>query len=242
MSRRPQRRRLGGRERRQAARHRHRGREAGSARRQTSTCRWRSARSTASCGRASKFVLRGCGRCAAELAISDGGAGPSFGADEIDVQTALVGLRPPGVPALRVNAGHASPLPSLALTGITGVIAPPPVGRRRAAGAGWSIDLRGSYGGAQRDAVDGEGARRSRGGGAGRWRCAPSSSRSDASRTSCRASVLKPDNTTLDAALDLALDGRRDSLRRRAGGRRAVAGARGAGRRAGARTCRSGCR
>ena len=63
-----------------------------------------------------------------ELTLGEEGQGPSFGADEIDVQTPLAGLRPTGVPALRVTAGRASPLPSLSLTGITGVIAPPPAG------------------------------------------------------------------------------------------------------------------
>ena len=37
--------------------------------------------------------------------------GPSFGADEIGVQSPLVGMRPAGIPAVRVQGGRATPLP-----------------------------------------------------------------------------------------------------------------------------------
>src|SRR5437762_754709 len=82
------------------------------------------------------------------LTLGAEGEGPSFSADEIDGRTPLAGLRPTGVPSLRVTAGRASPLPTLALTGITGVIAPPPAGVAGPAD-GLIIDLRGSYGGAK---------------------------------------------------------------------------------------------
>ena len=140
-----------------------------------------------------------------QLAIGDGGAGPSFGADEIDVQTPLDGLRPKGDPSVRINAGRASPLPSLSLTGITGIIAPPPAGVPGPAD-GLIIDLRGSYGGAQESLWTAKGR---------------ADLTADKGTLAVRAeqfslgrikdvlprSVLTPDNTTMDAALDLAWAG-----------------------------------
>jgi hypothetical protein len=79
-----------------------------------------------------------------------GGGGPSFGADEIDVQWPLEGTHPVGYPWVRVTAGRASPLPSLALTGIEGVVSPPPVtGGKGSEREELVIDFRGSYGGAK---------------------------------------------------------------------------------------------
>ena len=63
-----------------------------------------------------RLVLRARG-IKGGLALS-GDEGPRFGADELDVQTPLAGMRPTGVPALRVKGGFATPLPSLSLTGI----------------------------------------------------------------------------------------------------------------------------
>src|SRR6185312_1193052 len=60
------------------------------------------------------------------LVLGDEGQGPHFGADELDVETPLTGLKPKGIPSLRVAGGHATPLPQLSLTGIAGVIGPPP--------------------------------------------------------------------------------------------------------------------
>ena len=151
-----------------------------------------------------KFVLR-LRAVRGQLAIGDGGAGPSFGADEIDVQTALVGLRPTGVPALRINAGRASPLPSLSLTGITGVIAPPPSGVPGPQG-GLVIDLRGSYGGAQETLWTAKGRADLE---AGKGTLALRAEQFSLGRIKdvLPRSVLSPDNTTLDAALDLAWTG-----------------------------------
>src|SRR5262249_20914037 len=64
------------------------------------------------------------------LAVAGEGKGPTFGGEEVDLQTALTGMHPAGIPALRVQGGYATPLPSLALTGIAGVIAPPPSGTK----------------------------------------------------------------------------------------------------------------
>ena len=122
------------------------------------------------------------------------------------MQTPLAGLRPTGVPALRVTAGRASPLPSLSLTGITGVIAPPPAGVPGPAD-GLIIDLRGSYGGAQGVAVDREGARRSRTRATGKLALRAEQFSLGRIRDVLPPSVLTPENTTLDAALDLAWAG-----------------------------------
>jgi hypothetical protein len=102
---------------------------------------------------------------------------------------------------VRVAGGQASPLPTLALTGIAGVIAPPPAGAGGSAD-GLVIDLRGSYGGARETLWTAKGS------------AAP---RQATGKLSLRAeqfslgriadvlpsSVLTPENTTLDAALDL---------------------------------------
>jgi hypothetical protein len=152
------------------------------------------------------------------LALGGEGAGPRFGADELDLQSPLEGLRPTGVPSLRVAGGEASPLPSLALTGIAGVIAPPPVGVG-GPGGGLVIDLRGSYGGAKEalwtakgradpDKLTGTLALRAEQFSLGRI------------ADVLPASVLAPENTTLDAALDLDWAG--DAVR--FGGELAVVG------------------
>jgi hypothetical protein len=82
------------------------------------------------------------------LVLAGTDRGPSFGAEDLAVQAALKGLRPAGIPVLHVQGGYATPLPTLALTGIAGMIAPPPDGTPGPRG-GALIDLRGSYGGAR---------------------------------------------------------------------------------------------
>jgi hypothetical protein len=152
------------------------------------------------------------------LALGGEGAGPQFGADELDLQSPLEGMHPTGVPSLRVAGGEASPLPSLALTGIAGVIAPPPVGVGGPA-SGLVIDLRGSYGGAREalwtakgraepDKLTGTLALRAEQFSLGRI------------ADVLPASVLAPENTTLDAALDIGWAG--DAIR--FGGELAVVG------------------
>jgi hypothetical protein len=137
-----------------------------------------------------------------ELALGEAGQGPSFGADEIDLQTPLAGLRPKGVPSLRVTAGRASPLPSLSLTGITGVIAPPPEGVPGPA-AGLIIDLRGSYGGAKESLWTAKG-QADPDKGTGKLALRAEQFSFGRIRDVLPPSVLKPENTTIDAALDLA--------------------------------------
>ena len=136
------------------------------------------------------------------LALGDEGQGPSFAADEIDVQTPLAGLRPTGVPALRVTAGRASPLPTLSLTGITGVIAPPPAGVPGPAD-GLIIDLRGSYGGAKESLWTAKG-RADLDKGTGKLSLRAEQFSLGRIRDVLPPSVLTPEKTTLDAALDLS--------------------------------------
>jgi len=152
------------------------------------------------------------------LTLGPEGEGPSFSADEIDVQTPLAGLRPTGVPALRVNAGRASPLPTLALTGITGVIAPPPAGVPGPAD-GLIIDLRGSYGGAKESLWTAKG-RADLDKGTGKLALRAEQFSFGRIRDVLPPSVLTPENTTIDAALDLAWAG--DAVR--FGGELAVVG------------------
>jgi hypothetical protein len=135
------------------------------------------------------------------LAFGGEGAGPRFGAEELDVETPLAGMRPTGIPSLRVAGGEASPLPQLALTGIAGVIGPPPSGVSGAAG-GLVIDLRGSYGGAHEALWTAKGhADPAHGTG----KLALRAEQFSLGRIAevLPKSVLAPENTTLDAALDL---------------------------------------
>jgi hypothetical protein len=136
------------------------------------------------------------------VALGAEGEGPSFAADEIDVQTPLAGLRPTGVPALRVTAGRASPLPTLSLTGITGVIAPPPAGVPGPSD-GLIIDLRGSYGGAKESLWTAKG-HADLDKGMGKLSLRAEQFSLGRIRDVLPPSVLTPENTTLDAALDLA--------------------------------------
>jgi len=153
------------------------------------------------------------------LALGAEGQGPSFSADEMDVQTPLSGLRPTGVPSLRVTAGRASPLPTLALTGITGVIAPPPAGVAGGPADGLIIDLRGSYGGAKESLWTAKG-RADLDKGTGKLALRAEQFSLGRIRDVLPPSVLTPENTTIDAALDLGWAG--DAVR--FGGELAVVG------------------
>jgi hypothetical protein len=135
------------------------------------------------------------------LAFGSEGAGPRFGADELDVETPLAGMRPTGIPSLRVAGGEASPLPQLALTGIAGVIAPPPSGVSGTA-AGLVIDLRGSYGGAHEALWTAKG-HADPAHGTGKLSLRAEQFSLGRIADVLPKSVLTPENTTLDAALDL---------------------------------------
>jgi hypothetical protein len=135
------------------------------------------------------------------LAFGGEGAGPRFGAEELDVETPLAGMRPTGIPSLRVAGGEASPLPQLALTGIAGVIGPPPSGVSGAAD-GLVIDLRGSYGGAHEALWTAKG-HADPAHGTGKLSLRAEQFSLGRIADVLPKSVLAPENTTLDAALDL---------------------------------------
>jgi hypothetical protein len=139
------------------------------------------------------------------LVLGGEGEGPHFVADELDVETPLAGLRPSGIPSLRVAGGTASPLPQLALTGIAGVIGPPPSG---VAGAtdGLIIDLRGSYGGARETLWTAKG-HADPAHGTGKLALRAEQFTLGRIAEVLPPSVLRPADTTLDAALDLNWEG-----------------------------------
>ena len=133
-----------------------------------------------------------------------GDEGPRFGAAEAHVEATLAGLRPVSLAGLGVAGGFATPLPTLALTGIAGVVAPPPAGSADARDL--TIDLHGSYGGARealwtaKGHVDPE-----RHEGALSLRAEQFSL--DKIADILPKSVLRPADTTLDAAFDVSWTG-----------------------------------
>ncbi|HXJ23646.1 MAG TPA: biosynthetic peptidoglycan transglycosylase [Polyangia bacterium] len=135
------------------------------------------------------------------LALGGDGGGPRFGADELDVETPLDGMKPSGIPSVRVAGGTASPLPTLSLTGIAGVISRAPEGVPGAKN-GLIIDLRGSYGGAKEALWTAKGDADPAG---GTGKLALRAEQFSLARIAdvLPASVLRPADTQIDAALDL---------------------------------------
>jgi hypothetical protein len=140
------------------------------------------------------------------LALAGDEQGPRFGAAEVHVEAPLEGQRPKGLPALRVRGGFATPLPTLSLTGISGVVSPPPFDPAAPASAaprGVTIDLHGSYGGAREDLWTAKGrADFDRVEGALALRAEQFSL--DKIADVLPKSVLAPERTKLDAAFDLS--------------------------------------
>ncbi|HVZ72065.1 MAG TPA: biosynthetic peptidoglycan transglycosylase [Polyangia bacterium] len=137
------------------------------------------------------------------LAVGGDETGPRFGADELRVEAPLAGLRPTGAPGLHVTGGSATPLPTLSLTGIAGVIAPPPRAEGAAPASEIEIDLHGSYGGARETLWTAKG-HADPSGTKGALALRAEQFSLDKIADVLPASVLKPENTTLDASLDLA--------------------------------------
>jgi hypothetical protein len=86
---------------------------------------------------------------AGRVRLRGGDNDPSFGAASVEVEGSMDGLRPALYPQVRITDGYVRPLPTLPVTGITGVFRP---GSRKAGGAAvpLEIELSGSYGGAKR--------------------------------------------------------------------------------------------
>jgi hypothetical protein len=139
------------------------------------------------------------------LALAGDDKGPRFGAGEIGVQAVLVGMKPAGIPGLRIEGGFATPLPTLSLTGIAGIIAPPPAGTPGPRG-GVLIDLRGSYGGA-REALWTAKGRADPDKREGTLSLRAEQFSLDKIADVLPRSVLKPENTSLDAAFDVTWAG-----------------------------------
>ncbi len=145
-------------------------------------------------------------------------AAPTFGADAVTIEGPLSGMRPHGFPQISVKEGRVQFLPNLPLTGIAGSLMP-----TQAGGDAVDVLFAGSYAGAKRSLwtatgsvkptvdwsnVDGQVALR-----AERFSL-------DKIADVLPASVLDPENTEVDAAIEARFAGRRVAL----SGKLAVAG------------------
>ena len=135
---------------------------------------------------------------------------PSFGAEAVTIEGPLEGMRPHGFPQISVQEGRVQFLPNLPLTGIAGSLRPTPQGEDAV-----DIMFSGSYAGAKRSLwtasgkvkptvdwsnVDGQLALR-----AERFSL-------DKIAEVLPASVLEPENTEIDAAIEAQFHGRRVAL------------------------------
>lgn len=139
---------------------------------------------------------------------------PAFGAESLSLQGSLAGLRPVGWPEASVREGYVRLLATLPLTGISGAVRPVAAAKGAPARA-FDLFFSGSYGGAKRALWTATGQLR------------PSvDSRAVDGTLSLRAerfsldkiaeilpsSVLEPENTEIDAAIEAKLEGRRVSF------------------------------
>jgi hypothetical protein len=142
--------------------------------------------------------------------LGKGDGAPSFGAEAMTVEGPLAGMRPHGFPQITVKEGRVQFLPNLPLTGIAGSLRPTPQGEDAV-----DILFAGSYAGAKRSLwtatgkvkptmdwsnVDGQVALR-----AERFSL-------DKIAEVLPASVLEPENTEVDAAIEARFSGRRVAL------------------------------
>lgn len=139
-----------------------------------------------------------------------GVSSPGFGAESVNIEGPLEGMRPHGFPQISVKEGHVNPLPNLPLTGIAGSLGP-----THAGGDAVDVLFAGSYAGAKRSlwtatgsvkptmdwsSVDGQVALR-----AERFSL-------DKIADVLPASVLDPENTEIDAAVEARFSGRQAAL------------------------------
>jgi hypothetical protein len=135
---------------------------------------------------------------------------PTFGAESVTIEGPLRGMRPHGIPQISVKDGRVQFLPNLPLTGIGGTLSPTPQGEDAV-----DILFSGSYAGAKStlwtaggkikptmdwSSVDGQIALR-----AERFSL-------DKISEVLPASVLDPENTEIDAAVEARFSGRRIAL------------------------------
>jgi hypothetical protein len=127
---------------------------------------------------------------------------PTFGAAAIEVDGAMEGLRPAPYPQVRIVDAYVRPLPTLPLTGITGVLRP---GSRKANGGAvpLEIEMSGSYGGARRKLWTAHGSATLEGGvPEGTLALRAERFSLDKIADILPASVLQPKDTRIDAAMD----------------------------------------
>jgi hypothetical protein len=139
---------------------------------------------------------------AGRVRLRGGENDPTFGAAAVDVEGKLAGLRPVLYPRVRITDGFVRPLPTLPLTGITGELEPAPT----APGVEPAVlvELAGSYGGARRSLWTARGSLAAAGprGLDGTLSLRAERFSLDRIADVLPASVLRPQETNIDAALD----------------------------------------
>jgi hypothetical protein len=135
---------------------------------------------------------------------------PSFGAEAVTVEGPLAGMRPHGFPQISVKEGQVRLLPTLPLTGITGSLRPTQQGEDAV-----DVLFAGSYAGAKRSLWTATGKVKP----AVDWSSVDGQVALRAERFSLDkiadvlpASVLEPENTEIDAAIEARFTGRRVAL------------------------------
>jgi hypothetical protein len=154
-------------------------------------------------------------RFAIAASVVDGKLGnhdnaPTFGADAVTVEGPLAGMRPHGFPQVSVKEGQVQFLPNLPLTGIAGSLRPTPKGEDAV-----DVMFSGSYAGARRSLWTASGKIKP----AVDWSSVDGQVALRAERFSLDkiaevlpASVLEPENTEIDAAVEARFSGRRVAL------------------------------
>jgi Transglycosylase len=144
------------------------------------------------------------------LANHGNGDAPAFGAESVTIEGPLAGMRPHGFPQISVKEGHVQPLPTLPLTGITGSLRPTPAGEDAV-----DVLFAGSYAGAKRSLWTATGKVKP----AVDWSSVDGQVALRAERFSLDkiadvlpASVLEPENTEIDAAIEARFSGRQVAL------------------------------
>jgi hypothetical protein len=128
---------------------------------------------------------------------------PTFGAASVQVDGAMEGLRPALYPQVRITDGFVRPLPTMPLTGITGVLRP---GSRKGgldAPVPLEIEMSGSYGGAKRSLWTAHGSATLADGVAdGTLALRAERFSLDKIADILPSSILQPQDTSVDAAMD----------------------------------------
>lgn len=145
-----------------------------------------------------------------KLGLHGSESAPAFGAEALTVEGPLAGMRPHGFPQISVKEGHLQPLPNLPLTGITGSLRP-----TQAGGDAVDVLFSGSYAGAKRSLWTATGSVQP----AMDWSSVDGQVALRAERFSLDkiadvlpASVLEPESTEVDAAVEAKFVGRRVAL------------------------------